>query len=204
MNSMDVKAARTAAVAAAVGRVREIEARMGVTREGLEAVKAELMSLAAQEHLFPSAEFPPPPNGEKGSNRYLLREEDNNRFALYLNALNPGNETKPHDHTTWAVVVAVDGQELNKVYDRLDDGSNPERCEMRVREEIMVEPGRGICLMPEDIHSIHTTGTRPTRHLHMYGLALEKLDGRRAFDDKTGEVSYYNKNFMKPSASTKA
>lgn len=201
MNSMDVKAARTAAVAAAVGRVREIETRMGVTRPALEAIRAELMNLAAQEHLFPSAEFPPPADGEKGSNRYLLREEENNRFALYLNALNPGNETKPHDHTTWAVVVAVDGQELNKLYDRLDDGSDPERCDMRVREEIMVEPGRGICLMPEDIHSIHTTGTRPTRHLHMYGLALEKLDGRRAFDDKTGEVSYYNKNFLKPSAS---
>lgn len=202
MNTMDVKAARTAALAAAVGRVREIEASMGVTREALDAIKAELLNLAAQEHLFPSAEFPPPPNGEKGSNRYLLREEDQNRFALYLNALNPGNSTKPHDHTTWAVVVAVDGQELNKVYDRLDDGTDPDRCEMRVREEVMVEPGRGIALMPEDIHSIHTTGTRPTRHLHMYGLALEKLDGRRAFDDQTGQVSFYNKSFMKPTAGT--
>ena len=200
MNSMDVKAARTAAVAAAVGRVREIESSMGVTRPALEAIRAELMNLAGQDHLFPSSEFPSPPNGEKGSNRYLLREEDNNRFALYLNALNPGNETKPHDHTTWAVVVAVDGQELNKVYQRMDDGSDPDRCDMRVAEEIMVEPGRGICLMPEDIHSIHTMGTKPTRHLHMYGLALEKLDGRRAFDDKTGEVSYYNKNFLKPTA----
>ncbi len=200
MNQMDVKAARAAAVAAAVGRVREIEARMGVTREALEAIRAELLALAAQEHLFPSAEFPPPPDGEKGSNRYLLREEEGNRFALYLNALNPGNSTKPHDHTTWAVVVAVDGQELNKVYDRVDDGSDPARCEMRVREEVMVEPGRGICLMPEDIHSIHTTGARPTRHLHMYGLALERLDGRRAFDDATGEVSLYNKAHMKPTA----
>ncbi|WP_207539939.1 cysteine dioxygenase family protein [Sabulicella rubraurantiaca] len=202
MNQMDVKAARSAAVAATVARIRDIEGRMGVTRPALEAIREELLALAAQEHLFPSNEFPPPPNGEKGSNRYLLREEDNNRFALYLNALNPGNETKPHDHTTWAVVVAVDGQELNKVYERLDDGSDPERCEMRVKEEVMVEPGSGICLMPEDIHSIHTTGTRPTRHLHMYGLALEKLDGRRAFDDKTGQVSYYNKNFMKPTAGT--
>jgi predicted metal-dependent enzyme (double-stranded beta helix superfamily) len=173
---------------------------MGVTRAALDAIKAELLALAAQEHLFPSSEFPPPPNGEKGSNRYLLREEEGHRFALYLNALNPGNETKPHDHTTWAVVVAVDGQELNKVYERTDDGSDPDRCELRVREEIMVEPGRGIALMPEDIHSIHTTGTRPTRHLHMYGLALEQLDQRRAFDAETGEVSLYNKHFMKPTA----
>lgn len=204
MNTMDVKAARTAAVAASIGRIREIESSMGVTRPALERIREELMALAAQEQLFPTSEFPSPPNGEKGSNRYLLQEDGNNRFALYMNALNPGNATKPHDHTTWAVVVAVDGQELNKVYERMDDGSDPERCDMRVAEEIMVEPGRGICLMPDDIHSIHTVGTRPTRHLHMYGLALEKLDGRRAFDDTTGEVSYYNKNFMKPSAGAKA
>ncbi|MBY0336457.1 MAG: cysteine dioxygenase [Acetobacteraceae bacterium] len=201
MNQMDVKSARAAAVAATIERIRGIERSQGVTRPALDAMRAELLNLAAQEHLFPSAEFPPPPNGEKGSNRYLMQMDEDGRFALYLNALNPGNSTKPHDHTTWAVVVAVDGQELNKVYDRVDDGSDPERCEMRVREEIMVEPGRGICLMPEDIHSIHTTGAVPTRHLHMYGLALEKLDGRRAFDDQTGHVSYYNKNFMKPTQS---
>jgi predicted metal-dependent enzyme (double-stranded beta helix superfamily) len=204
MTATDVAAARAAAVASTVDRIRAIEGAHGVTRPALESIREELLKLAAQEHLFPSANFPPPPNGEKGSNRYLLQEDPGNRFALYMNALNPGNETKPHDHTTWAVVVAVDGQELNKVYERTDDGSDPAKCEMRVREEIMVEPGRGICLMPEDIHSIHTTGTRPTRHLHMYGLALEKLDDRKAYDPATGAVTAYNKNFMKPTASAKA
>ncbi|MGG5820198.1 cysteine dioxygenase [Falsiroseomonas sp. HW251] len=204
MNATDVSAARAAAVAATIDRIRAIEAEHGVTRPALEKIRAEMMKLAAQEHLFPSATFPPPPNGEKGSNRYLLQEDPGNRFALYMNALNPGNSTKPHDHTTWAVVVAVDGQELNKVYERTDDGSDPDRCELRVREEIMVEPGRGICLMPEDIHSIHTTGDRPTRHLHMYGLALEKLDNRRGYDPETGAVVPYNKNFMKPTATAKA
>ena len=200
----DVAARRAAAVSATVDRIRAIEAREGVTRPALEKIRAELLKLAAQEQLFPSSQFPPPPNGEKGSNRYLLQEDAGNRFALYLNALNPGNETKPHDHTTWAVVVAVDGQELNKVYERLDNGSDPNRCELRVREEIMVEPGRGICLMPEDIHSIHTTGSVPTRHLHMYGLALEKLDNRKGYDPETGAVVPYNKNFMKPTAQAKA
>jgi hypothetical protein len=63
----------------------------------------------------------------------------------------------------------------------------------------MVEPGRGICLMPEDIHSIHTLGSVPTRHLHMYGLALEVLEDRKGYDDETGKVTGYNKAFMKPS-----
>jgi predicted metal-dependent enzyme (double-stranded beta helix superfamily) len=204
MNATDVSAARAAAVAGTVDRIRAIEAAEGVTRASLAKFQEELLKLAAQEHLFPSANFPPPPNGEKGSNRYLLQEDQGNRFALYLNALNPGNATKPHDHTTWAVVVAVDGQELNKVYERTDDGSDPEKCALRIREEVMVEPGRGICLMPEDIHSIHTTGNVPTRHLHMYGLALEKLDDRKAYDVEDGTVTPYNKNFMKPTASAKA
>jgi predicted metal-dependent enzyme (double-stranded beta helix superfamily) len=200
MNATDVKAARAAAVAATIDRIRGIEARQGVTRASLEAIKAEMLALAAQEHLFPSAEFAPPPAGQKGGQRYLLQEDEGGRFALYLNALNPGNETKPHDHTTWAVVVAVEGQELNRVYDRLDDGSTPGRAELRPREEIMVEPGRGIALMPEDIHSIHTIGSVPTRHLHMYGLALEKLDRRQGFDPEAGTVQPYNKAFMAPTA----
>jgi predicted metal-dependent enzyme (double-stranded beta helix superfamily) len=200
MNASELAASRDAAVASTVARIRAIERSLGVTRPALERIRAELLALAAREELFPSATFPPPPEGQKGSNRYLLHEDPGNRFALYMNALNPGNETKPHDHTTWAVVVAVDGQELNKVYDRADDGSVPDRCELRIREEIMVEPGRGICLMPEDIHSIHTTGVVPTRHLHMYGLALEVLDDRKAYDPADGSITAYNRNFMKPTA----
>lgn len=204
MNAIDIKPARAAAVAATIDRIRAIERAQGVTRASLDAIKAEMMRLAAQEHLFPSAAYPPPPAGETGANRYLLQEDPDDRFALYLNALNPGNETKPHDHTTWAVVVAVEGQELNKVYRRTDNGADPDKCSLVVDHEIMVEPGRGIALMPEDIHSIHTTGGVPTRHLHMYGLALEVLDGRRGFDPETGGIVLYNKNFMAPLAIPRA
>jgi len=191
MGETIVLAARAAAVGAAVDRVRGIEARMGVTRAGLEAIMAELQALAAEEHLFPSAEFPPPPNGETGSRRYLLHEDAGGRFALYLNALNPGNETRPHDHTTWAVVVAVEGEELNRLY-------APRAGGLDLVREVVVRPGTGIALMPEDIHSIHTQGDVPTRHLHMYGLALEKLDDRMAYDPETGAATPYNAAFMKP------
>lgn len=196
MNATDIRAARTAAIAATMGRVRAIEAAEGVTRAALARIEAELQALARQEQLFPTSEFPPPPPGEKGANRYLLDEQTDGRFALYMNALNPGNETKPHDHTTWAVVVAVEGQELNKVYRR-------EAGRMVVDREIMVEPGRGITLMPDDIHSIHTTGSVPTRHLHCYGLALEKLEGRMAYDE-TGAAIPYNRNFMQPTATPRS
>jgi predicted metal-dependent enzyme (double-stranded beta helix superfamily) len=193
MNATDIKAVRAAAVASTIERIRAIETTQGVTRHSLEAIKAEMLALAKQEHLFPSAEFVPPPEGVKGAQRYLLQEDPDHRFALYLNALNPGNETRPHDHTTWAVVVSVDGLEANKVYRQIPGG-------LVVDREVMVEGDTGIALMPDDIHAIATPGTKPTRHLHMYGLALEVLDNRKGYDPDTGEAIPYNKNFMKPTA----
>lgn len=200
MNAPAAGATRAAAVAATMDRVKGIERAQGVTRPALDAIMAEMMTLAAQESLFPGAEFPPPPAGEKGSKRYLLQEDPDGRFALYMLALNPGNSTKPHDHTTWAVVTAVEGQELNRVYRRVDDGATPGSAKLEFAREVMVEPGTGIALMPEDIHAISTPGSTTTRHLHCYGLALEKLDTRQGFDLETGTVQPYNKAFMTPTA----
>jgi predicted metal-dependent enzyme (double-stranded beta helix superfamily) len=200
MNAPAPSAAREAAVAATMDRIKGIERQQGVTRAALDAIKEEMLRLAANEALFPAAQFPPPPAGEKGSKRYLLQEEPDGRFAIYLLALNPGNETKPHDHTTWAVVVSVEGQELNRVYRRVDDGGEAGKAKLELVREVMVEPGTGIALMPEDIHSIHTSGGAPTRHLHVYGLALEKLDHRQGFDLETGTVRPYNQAYMKPTA----
>jgi predicted metal-dependent enzyme (double-stranded beta helix superfamily) len=200
MNVSAAPAARAAAVSATMDRVKAIERAEGVTRPALEAIKAEMLLLAEHEALFPAAEFPPPPPGEKGSRRYLLQEDPDGRFALYMLALNPGNSTKPHDHTTWAVVVGVEGQELNKVYRRVDDGSREGHAELEPVREVMVEPGTGIALMPEDIHSIHTEGSASTRHLHVYGLALERLDERHGFDLEANTVQPYNKAFMTKTA----
>ncbi len=200
MNAPAGSAARTAAVAATMDRIKGIERQQGVSRASLAAIEAELLQLAGQEHLFPAGEYPPPPAGEKGSKRYLLQEDPDGRFALYMLALNPGNSTQPHDHTTWAVVASVKGQELNRVYRRVDDGQEEGRAALELVSEVMVEPGAGIALMPEDIHSIHTEGSAPTRHLHCYGLALEKLDQRQGYDMAAGTVQPYNKAFMKPTA----
>lgn len=198
MTAAAADAAREAAVRATMARVRAIEMSRGVSRDSLESIKAELLALAAQEHLFPSTAFPPPPPGEPAHRRYLLHEEADGRFALYLNALNPGRDTAPHDHTTWACVVAVEGEELNRLYVRTDDGTPPGKATLKPVREVVVKPGQGIALMPDEIHSIHITGDRPTRHLHCYGLALEKLDRRMGYDLAAGTVVPYNQSYMNP------
>lgn len=178
-------AARDEAVRNAIDRIREIERDMGVTREALERMKKVLLELAARAELFPRQDFPPPKDGDM-SVRYILTEDDDRRFALYMNSILPGKKTPPHNHTTWAIVVAVEGEEINYLYDRLDDGSVPGKAEIVFDRSLTVEPGNGIALMPDDIHHIEVVGDRPTLHFHLYGDALETLSERLSFDPDKG------------------
>ena len=86
------------------------------------------------------------------------------------------------------------------MYRRTDDASVAGKASLELVREVMVEPGRGIAFMPDDIHSIHTSGDKPARHLHVYGMALEKLDARQGFDPDQGTVQPYNKAYMTPTA----
>ena len=200
MNAPEINAARGAAVAASLGRIHAIAESEGITRASLARIQGELEGLAQQSSLFPMAEFHPPPKGEKTSCRYLLHEDPDGSFALYLLSTNPGNESKPHDHTTWAVIAAVEGQEHNRVYHRTDAGGREGAATLELVREVVVEPGQGIAFMPDDIHAIRTVGNHPTRHLHLYGLTLERLDERVGYDLEAGTAQPYNKAFMQPTA----
>ncbi|WP_197341234.1 cysteine dioxygenase [Ralstonia solanacearum] len=196
---MSLAQQRDTAVRQTLAAIRAIAAQDGITHASLARIAERLQELAAQEALFPLDAFPPPPSGDAdASSRYLLHQEADQSFALYLNAIHPGKTTPPHNHTTWAVIVALEGEELNRVYTRTDDGSDPERAALALSREVVVRPGTPITFLDDDIHSIHVVGDRPTRHFHLYGRALETLTGRIGFDLATGRVLNYNRNYMRP------
>ena len=154
---------RQAAVSALLDHVRHIVAKQGVTRGALDDISEHLQAFAAERaELFTAADFPPPQVGSGDtSTRYRLNPGEDG-FALYLNSLLPGKTTIPHNHDTWAVIAALEGEELNRVYQRTDDGSDAERATLNIEREVVVRPGTPIAFLPEDIHSIHVTGAAPT------------------------------------------
>ncbi|MBH1962975.1 MAG: cysteine dioxygenase family protein [Comamonadaceae bacterium] len=188
--------ARAALVDDTMARIRSLANSRPLTRPLLAEVAALLQTLADQPQYFTAEDFPVAESGGKGIARYLLASQPDDTFALYLNSINPGMSSPPHDHTTWAVIVALEGQELNRLYDRVDGASEPERAELVKRGEFLVERGSSIQFLPDDIHSIHIQGDQPTRHFHLYGRALEVLDDRVGYNLETGAVVKYNRNFL--------
>lgn len=187
---MSVREQRKAAVAAAVGRIRGIETSRGVTRGALEGIKQELIDLADNLELFPIEDFPT--SDDDGYDAmYRLSEDDDHRFALYASTGTPGKSTPPHNHTTWAVIVGLHGDEHNIFYERTDDGAAPGEGTVRETGGVTLNHGDGTAMMPEDIHSIHITDTAHTVHLHMYGLALEQLHERVMYDREAGTYKIF-------------
>jgi len=198
---------RTSAVAATLAEIRDIESSLGITRASLQAISAVLQKLAQREDLFSFTDFPPPDAASgKTSTRYYLNREgagedtDKNDIALYLNSIIPGKTTIPHNHDTWAVIVAIKGEELNRLYQRDDDGSNPEQARISLTRELTVQPGTPISFLPDDLHSIHVQGTQPTLHFHLYGRPLDTLSGRIGIEPDTGRIVNYNKTFFNQTA----
>ncbi len=185
---------REQAVRELIGRVRAIEARQGVTRAALDAIKAELISLATRSELFPPAHFQNTP-GRPGT-IYHLAEDADGRFALYGSAGVPGKAQPPHDHTTWATIAGVYGEEHNVFYECPDRDKVPGEGTLRKVDEFTVRKGNACALMPTDFHTIEVTSATESLHLHLYGKTLEELPERVTFP--TGAGGKYARFMARP------
>ena len=183
---MSLHQERAAAVRRLVDEARAIE-KAGVTAATLDRIGGLLAGLARRAELFPQEEFPL--GGDGGI--YRLSEDPDHRFALYASAGGPGKKVPPHNHTTWAIIAGVHGEERNVVYERLDNGAQPDVVQLREApaKEKVLRRGDVIAYLPDDFHHIETpAGSGNALHLHFYGLSLEHLPERMSVDMATAKA----------------
>jgi rhodanese-related sulfurtransferase/predicted metal-dependent enzyme (double-stranded beta helix superfamily) len=181
---MPVVEQRARAVGELIKRVRAIEQRDGATRASLENIKAELIALASRTELFPELHFANAP-GRSGT-IYHLAEDPDGRFALYGSAGVHGKAQPPHNHTTWASIAGVFGDEHNVFYERSDHGELPGEGRLTKTSELTIRRGNACAMLPGDFHTIEVTSKEPSLHLHLYGKTLEDLPDRITFPSSAG------------------
>ena len=176
---------RVAAVTERMDRIHQIADRQGINRAAVDAFKDELVALAERRDLFSLDDFPlPEPGAEDNCNMYLLAENDERCFSLYLQACRPGLDVPPHNHATWAVIAGMEGVEQNRFYRRQEDGPVE-------TGRVDVALGSGVALLPDDLHSIHIHGDAPVLNFHMYGRALDTIDDREYWSDKQASWLFF-------------
>jgi predicted metal-dependent enzyme (double-stranded beta helix superfamily) len=163
-------------------------ARDGIDRKSLRTILEGLISVAHRVDLWSEVKYPPP-NQDENHVRYLIHEEPDHTFALYLNFMRPGRVVPPHNHTTWACVAAVSGEEYNHLYRRTDGSMSAGHATLEKLGTVVVRGDEGVALLPDDIHSVEIKGKETIRHLHMYGKALEILSERLVFDTENSKCT---------------
>ena len=181
---MQIHDQRAQAARETIESVRAIESQFGATREALERIKPELVKLASRTELFPASSFGNLP-GRPGT-IFHVAEDPDGRFALYGSAGSPGKAQPPHNHTTWACIAGVYGDEHNVFYDRVDDRPADAQASLVKTGELTVVKGNACAFLADDFHTIEVVNGKESLHLHLYGKTLEDLPGRVYFGSSVG------------------
>lgn len=134
--------------------------------------------------------FPLPTGADEALCSYELHSADATGLTLYLNAIRGGVDSVVHDHGTWAVIVAIAGEERNRIYRHFGDSSSLDRVMLELEREIIVREGQPLVLEEGQFHSIHTAAGEPALQLHLYGRPIDTINGRRIVDLQTGQLVY--------------
>ncbi|KQP13603.1 rhodanese-like domain-containing protein [Pseudorhodoferax sp. Leaf267] len=180
----DTASQRARAVAAFIATARRlIPEPTRATPEQLRATASALEALGLQRALFPLDHFPV--SEANPAQVWRLAEDLDGRYALYASAGLPGKAQPPHDHTTWAIIAGVHGNERNVFY-RRDATADAQRHTLTALRTVDVVAGASVTLLPSDVHTIELVGDAQGLQLHFYGLALDRLPGRVVFESKEG------------------
>jgi len=167
-------------IAQLVADLKEIRAQAKNEREILNRARplARRAALAMDSWLKPRMYEADP---EQGFGVHLLHEEPDHTLAIFAVSWLPGRGTPPHDHGTWAVVAGVDGPELNKFFERVDDRSRPGHAEVKKSGEKVFGVGDVVALPTGGIHMVWNESARVSLSLHIYGKHIN-FTGRSQYD----------------------
>lgn len=176
---------RTRAVQQTLERVKQLGLpRVGdPTPEQIDAAQAAFRELGERTELFPPEQFPY--LYESRSGFYRIGEDPDHHNALYIQVSSHRQANQPHKHPYWAIITGVQGDELNILYERIDDGSVEGKGKLSEPLPVHIEPGVSFFIHNKYFHTIHIEGEPDGVHLHFYAIATDTREHREVQRFKT-------------------
>jgi predicted metal-dependent enzyme (double-stranded beta helix superfamily) len=166
-------------LAAFVADLRAVAADNEDIHDILKRLPAYATRYAASEDIRRRCNRSPDP--VQGFEFQVLHEEPDHSLAVAALSWLPGRGTPAHNHGTWAVVVGVEGDEVNIFYKREDDGSRPGHAELKELSTKTFAPGQALAMPPHIIHAVRNDSDKLSVSLHVYGRNIN-FTGRSKFD----------------------
>ncbi|MCU0492730.1 MAG: hypothetical protein MUD01_14150 [Chloroflexaceae bacterium] len=147
----------------------------------LESLRPAFAELLADPTWLPAVFMQGNPDGGMGGGiaTWLLYRSGAGDLSLFSLVVPPGAATPVHDHLAWGLVGLYAGEQDERVYRRLDDGTgvhhhhdgDEEHAPLELVASNQIKPGDFYMLLPPegDIHSVATTSEVPSVSIHLLG-----------------------------------
>jgi predicted metal-dependent enzyme (double-stranded beta helix superfamily) len=171
-----------------MAQARQIVNEHGISEASMRQIEAALGRLGKVPGLLASADFRELHHGSGGAAAVLATEGDEG-LTLILARFKPDAPTPVHDHGTWGVAYVVEGRDHYTEWERVDNGSDPQHAELRVKSEKVLNAGDSVYWLgpPHDIHS-QQGKDGVASELVLFGRNAMRTT-RHYFNPKTGQVT---------------
>lgn len=131
--------------------------------------------------------------------QYLLYREEDASFSVMAMVVPAGCTTPVHDHLAWGLVGVYQGSQLETVYHREDDGSDPDHAHLTHVATNVLKVGDITRLVPPegDIHKIETMDKdQASISIHILGNDIGcrwrhafEVEDKKVLDFRSGYVN---------------
>lgn len=130
--------------------------------------------------------------------QYLLHREEDASLSVMAMVVPAGCTTPVHDHLAWGLVGVYQGSQLETVYHREDDASDPDRAKLTHVATNVLNVGDITRLVPPegDIHKIETMDKdQPSISIHILGNDIG-CRWRHAFEVEEEKVMDFRSGYV--------
>ena len=187
---MSAKEERRQAISEAITDIRAAM-RSGPTLANLDRGKAWLIALAAHQDLFTFDDFPLPTDDAMECS-YLVHEDQDGSYSMYINSGAPRQYYAPHNHgDAWAIIAGVQGRERHLLY-HVRTADDPGDGPLVKKGEVIVAPGEAVTMQPDGIHEVNAMDGQPLLHLHLYAKNFVLQGERWKYDLEAGTAEAFH------------